>query len=484
MTSLSGDILIVGGGIAGLTAAELLIAAGYKIALIEARERLGGRIYGHSILGVPFDFGAQWVGPTQDAIIPLLDRFRLPRTPQFSVGEAFAELCGGRFRYAGGLPNLPLFSLWELVRAIHFLDQSTVATDIKRRRWETVSVEAWAAKRFFSPVAKAALDTLTRAVFCVEPGELSLRFFADYLAQGGGLRRVIDVKGGAQQDRVAGGLSQLVEKLSANMQQLIHLGEPVTAIRQLPDAVQVVTHQRSVHFRYCLITVPSPLVDSIAFDPPLPTQRRYLLGRMQGGSVIKTVVAYRTPFWREARLSGESTSGSGAVGLTFDVSPDQDFGALVAFCLADHARQLSDRPAAERESLIVRHLVRLFGPQAAKLISLHSVDWCREPFSGGCYTAVPALGCFGGSRQPLREPIGRLFWAGTETADVWSGTLWPTRSRRVDRRDGRLNRFINHLSDAHSRFIPILERPLDLGETRMSLVSSLPQRDPIVPGAH
>ena len=141
------------------------------------------------------------------------------------------------------------------------------------------------------------------------------------------------------------------------------------------------------------------------------------------GHVIKALVFYEKPWWRERGLSGEGVS-DGAIRLTFDASyPEKDIWALVGFYLGDSALEWSDRTEEERKEGIVAHFVSVFGSDAAKPIGYLENNWCAERYSRGAYMSIPAPNILTRVGPAIREPFGRIHFAGTETSTEWSGYM-------------------------------------------------------------
>ncbi len=425
------DVIVVGAGLAGLSAARALHDRGCSVIVLEARNRVGGRVLSHPLGHDTVDLGAQWIGPGQPRIVALIAELGLTPFPQWSQGRKLLEI-GGRARaYRHTIPSLPLVSLLDLQWTITRLERLSrrvpldrPATAKQARRWDHLTVADWQRRFVRTAEARSVLDGAVRAIFAAEPQDISFLHFLFYLHSGGGLMRLASVQNGAQQTRVAGGAQQIAHGLAARLGDRVILDAPVTHVRQ--DAGGVVVDSRQGRFcgRWVVVAIPPPLVAAIHFDPPLPAERRELMQRMPMGAVIKCVVAYRRPWWRADGWSGEALSDSSPVRLVFDDSPpDASFGALVAFLLGDAARAWSGRPVAERACMVRAELARFFGPRALDVIGYVERDWPADAWSGGCYAAYlppDALTRYG---HVLRAPVGRIHWAGTETACVWNGYM-------------------------------------------------------------
>ena len=140
------------------------------------------------------------------------------------------------------------------------------------------------------------------------------------------------------------------------------------------------------------------------------------------GSVIKCMAVYDEPFWRRDGLSGIATSLPGPVQVVFDNTPPKGTpGVLMGFLEGRDARFLGPAPEVERRQAVVGTFARLFGERAATPTAYAEQDWSAEPYSRGCYAGVPTPGTWTAYGRALREPVGRIHWAGTETATRWMG---------------------------------------------------------------
>ena len=292
---------------------------------------------------------------------------------------------------------------WEAPKAEE-LDEQTFATWIRR-----------AAR---TRTAREALATACRAVFSVEPADVSLLHVLFYAASSGGWDDLLDTEGGAQQDRIVGGSQLISLRMAEELGDRVRLSSPVTSIRTEADGVAA----GEVRARRAIVAIPPTLAGRIEYDPPLPGPRDQLTQRMPMGSVIKTMAIYDEPFWREQGLSGQATSLPGPAQVIFDNTPfNGSPGVLLAFLEGRDARELGRSSAAERREAVTGGLARIFGPQAAKPSGYVEKDWSAEPYSRGCYAGVLGPGAWTAYGTWLRDPIDRIHWAGTETATRWMG---------------------------------------------------------------
>lgn len=450
MTQLDGsqgvdvvDVVVVGAGLAGLSAARALHEAGASVQVIEARDRVGGRVLSRKLpSGDTVDLGAQWLGPGQERLFALAAELGLATFPQRHSGEKILWLGGKRSTYKRDIPSLPILGLLDLDRSIKKLEALCKAVPPaapqdapEAAAWDAVTVETWLQENVHIESARALLRVGVESIFSAEPAELSLLHFLWVLSSGGGLMKLSTIRDGAQETRLVDGCQSFATGLLMKLgPERVRLSAPVRAIEgwsaEGGDGHAAVTVRHAageVRGRYVIVAIPPPLAGRIDYRPLLPARRDQLTQRMPMGSVGKAVVVYKQPFWLRRGLSGEAVCDEGPVRLVFDDSPREvsadGHGALVCFLLADGLRALREHPKEARREQIVSALVRLFGPEAASPLDVIEQDWTQEEFSRGCYFALMPPGTLTQLGSALREPIGLLHWAGTETATAWTGYM-------------------------------------------------------------
>ena len=425
------DAIIVGAGVAGLVAGRRLQEAGRDVVVLEARDRVGGRTLNDTIAGVTVEVGGQWVGPTQDRINALVDELGLERHPTYDQGDAVVEMPGGKVkRYSGDTPPLSPLALADLFQAQRALDK-LVETVKLEAPWQTPDAEAldamsfasWLDRRVRTDQARMFHEIVSQAVFATEPDTMSLLHWLTYVQSGFGLERVLGVHGGAQQDRIVGGSWRICERLADDLGEAVVLSAPVRRIT-VDGAVTVESDAGSWTAEHVIVAVPPNLAGRIDYQPALPARRDLLTQQLPHGQVIKVMVAYDSPWWRDEGLNGQAASGEGPVGICFDNSvPGTDPGIIVGFYEGEHALAWGERSPTARRQAFVDCLVRWFGPKAAKPTDYVERDWAAEAWTRGCYGAHFPTGAWTRFGPALREPIGPIHWAGTETATVWMGYL-------------------------------------------------------------
>ncbi len=426
------DVMVVGAGLAGLTAARILSGNGVRVLVLEARDRVGGRTLSHRTpASDTIDLGAQWIGPTQDRVAALAAELSVHTFEQFTTGRKILSIAGRTTSYSSAIPSLPLLSLLSLHKMIRHLGAwcsqvplEAPHTAKRAAEWDAMTVESWKLASVATSATRSIVDVAVRAVFAAEPADISFLFFLFYLHSGGGLLRLTQTTDGAQQTRFTEGAQSLSIRLAERLGDRVRCSAPVRAIMQVGDRVRVSSDLGTHEAQYVVVAVPPTLAGRIHYDPPMPAARDQMVQRVPMGSVIKSVAFYDRPFWRDEGCSGEAMSDQGPVTLVVDDSPETGSpGALLAFILGAQARTWSRRSAEDRRRAVIGCLVSVFGSKAAKPDHYIDKDWSSEPWSGGCYTGILPPGVLTAYGDVLRAPVGRIHWAGTETARVWNGYM-------------------------------------------------------------
>ena len=426
------DVAVVGAGLAGLAAARDLEAAGRSLVVLEARDRVGGRVLSEpGPDGAVFELGAQFVGPGQHRIAALARSLDIESFPTHSAGLNVFEYGGRLHRFRGLAPRVSPAVLLDTARAQARIERMArrvpVEAPWKARRageWDGQSFRTWVERNTLTAGARAFFALAVQAVFSVEPEELSLLHVLFYAHSAGGLATLLDTERGAQEEHFDGGAALVPARLADHLRERVVLEAPVRRVAARDGSVIVSADGLEVSAARVVVAVPPALCERVAFDPPLPGRRAQLHQRMAHGAVAKCVALYPEPFWREDGLSGQAASDRGPVGATFDVSPRSGRpGMMLGFVEGRHARELQLLPAEGRRELALDSFVRLFGERARSPEAYADRFWAEEEWSRGCYGGFFAPGGWTAYGPALREPVGRVHWAGTETSPVWMGYM-------------------------------------------------------------
>ena len=434
------DVVVIGAGLAGLTAARELTRMGLDTVVLEGRDRVGGRTKAATLAGVPIDLGASFVGPTQDAVLALAAELGCRTMPTHHDGANLIRWRGGIRRYDGTIPKLGLLGAmdigriqWQFERIVKGVDVSRPWASAQAAKLDALSLGSWLGSIRASATSRDLMAIMSRVTWGAEPDEVSMLHAVRYVKTSGGLNRMLDVVGGAQQDHFPGGTHEMSAKMAAELGDRVRLKAAATRIEWSEEAAAVSSSTGVFAARRAIVAVaPAQRLD-IDIAPAPPIEYQQLAQRWPLGALTKSYAAYPTPFWRADGLSGQALSDEGPVFITFDVSPPAGRsaatrgstgpdrpGILLGFT---DARTFDRLEPAQRREQALGCFAALFGEQARRPIDYTDQRWGAETFAPGGPTAAVPPGSWTQFGPLLRRPVGPLHWAGTETADEWTGFM-------------------------------------------------------------
>jgi monoamine oxidase len=434
------DAVVVGGGIAGLMAARRIAGHGRSVLVVEARDRVGGRVWNHHLRsGGVIEAGGAFVGPTQDHVLRLAHQLKVPTFKEYVQGKStyVSELLG-RVRYSGTVPPDPTI-LVDAALLLGKIDDYAATIDVEApwkhpqaKKWDSMTVADFIrGESLLNPEGVSNLiECWTQPGFGADPARLSLLFVLWYVACSGNEHNVgtfsrnSDTINGAQERRFVGGSQLIPLRMAAHLGDRVALRAPVHRIDQSGDRVKVHTARGVVEASEVVVAVPPPLVLDIDWSPHLPDQRRRLMRSLDMGRLMKCDAVYKTPFWRKDGASGFGISDRGAARAVFDNSPrDGSPGVLLAFVGGSTWHRYGRMSKAARRKAVLDGFAEMFGDQALHPIEYVEQDWTKEQWSVGGPTAIHGPGSLTKYGPSIRRRFGHVHWAGTETSTYWSGYM-------------------------------------------------------------
>jgi monoamine oxidase len=437
------DVVVIGAGLAGLTAAREIVRAGHSAIVLEARDRVGGRVLNKPIEGGEIsERGGTFAGPTQDHILGLAKELGVDTFPTYAQGDNVYFADGSRSTYSdssplGTAPPDPLI-VADVAQVVTRLDEMSKEVPVdapwtadQAADWDQQSFDTWIrANSTPSPHFRRIVSTATRPIFGAEPRDLSLLFVLFYIAASGNeqnpgtFERNFNTRDGAQMFRFHGGSQLIAERLAEELGGRIILSSAVERIDHSDQRVQVFSSGDSVSARRAIVALPPTLAGNIDYEPILPVPRDQLTQRIPQGMLIKVAAVYPRPFWRDKGLNGTAVSLNGPVNVTYDDSPpDGSPGVLFGFVGGDEARSFMTKSAAERRAAVLQNFADYFGPEARSASDYFETNWPAEQWSRGGPVGIAAPGVLLANGPALRDPVGQLHWAGTETSGYWVGYM-------------------------------------------------------------
>ncbi len=431
------DVVVVGAGISGLTAARNLVKAGKDVLVVEANDRVGGRVLNHTLTdGSVIESGGAFVGPTQTHILALSEELGVPTFTEYVTGKNVYAAKGMKLKHTGTVPPDPLILADATVLQLRIDAMSKQVpvdapwTAKKAAQWDAITVEQWIKRNTLIPRVREVLLAYLHSAFGNDGENMSMLFLLWFIATAGDethpgtFTRSSGTADGAQDSRYIGGSGLIPLRMADALADRVALNAPVRRIAQTDPAVDVSTDRGTVQAKRVIVAVPPPLALGIEWSPDLPPRRRQLLEHMPMGRLMKCAAVYETPFWRDKGLSGSGVATHGAVRTMFDNSPeDAAVGVLLGFVGGSAWKTYGRLPLAERRAAVLNGFALFVGDQALDPIEYVEHDWTLDEWTLGSPIASPAPGAITAYGSTIREPAGRVHWAGTETATYWSGYM-------------------------------------------------------------
>ncbi|XP_052266811.1 probable flavin-containing monoamine oxidase A [Dreissena polymorpha] len=451
MNALEVDVIVIGAGISGLTAAHTLLKKdpGLDVLVLEAKERVGGRTLTVDLKSRDgtdkWDLGGQWVGRCQPHIMALLEELGIEVYPQHIDGRKYMQV-GSKHRvssYLSDIPSLPFLGLLDLNRLLKRTDEYSGEISPEdpfscqhAMAWDCQTLENFVDSTIWSTDVKDLMRSCIRTMLGAELSQVSLLYFLSYVASAGNIRNLIEAtENTAQEYKIKGGSQQICFKLMERIgKEKVRLGEPVASVQQSGNVVTVTT--KTGHTYTChklILAIPPMQMSKVDIHPILPVDTREITKRMPPSNIIKFIITFSQAFWRTAGCSGEVVSNGGPttclgcemgpVGIVYDATSCNQQPALLGFIGGLQAVQWQKQSLESRRSAVLKSLAEFFGDEVYAYLDFQEKIWDIEPFNEGAPVSIVGPGAMRHYAPGLRESFDRIHLAGTESATVWCGFM-------------------------------------------------------------
>jgi putrescine oxidase len=428
MKEISTDVVIIGAGMAGLTAATRLIAAGRDVVVLEARDRVGGRVHSEIHDDCLVEVGGQWIAPDQEKLLALLDGLGLQTYSRYRDGKnVYVNGNGENRQYDGEIFPASPETESEIVRLIELLDKLSHEID-PAKPWEhpsasefdSVSFASWLQQQSQDQEARDNIALFVAGAMLTKPSyAFSLLQALMMAASAGGFNELVDPDF-ILDKRVKGGMHQVPQGLAERVGlENIHLNTDVKSIVTGEGTVTVTAKHLSVQAQHVIIALGPHLLTRIDFQPALPSVKQQMAQHLSSGQVIKVQAFYPAAFWRDKGLSGTAFSPYQTVHEAYDNTPhDYEGGTLVGF-VSDHvADGLYAKSPAERKKAILDSFAAYFGDAALKPTVYYESDWVNEVYTRGAYGTSFDIGGLTRYRDSIRSSVGQIHFACSDIAGI------------------------------------------------------------------
>ncbi|WP_035663217.1 flavin monoamine oxidase family protein [Halalkalibacter akibai] len=417
------DVVIIGAGLAGLTAAIELKKKKVPFVVLEARNRAGGRVYSLQKEDIQVDLGAQWISPHHKRMKKLLRKYDLHLVSTYRQGKTIYNFDGIIQQNTSPWPNMSVverLDIWKMKKVLNDKSKSFEA----KAPWEfkiaqeldKITVEQLINHHMYTSFGKSFYQLMLEEALCSKLFEVSALDLLWCIRAAGSVERLLT----AEDLWIKEGVGTLVEKMARSLPGQIEYEQPVTSINSEFKETIITTSKQIWKAKKVILALPPNLLTHIKFIPILPVTRAQLNERAGLPSVMKMVFIFNKPFWRDVGLNGNVYSNEGPIKLTVDTSPPlKNKGVLTVLITGESARLLSEKTIEQRKQTIIENLVHYFGEKAEDTLNIIEKDWSAEEWTRGGYGAHFSPGVLSQFGVTLSKPVGPLHWAGTETATEW-----------------------------------------------------------------
>ncbi|RYP74887.1 hypothetical protein DL769_003923 [Monosporascus sp. CRB-8-3] len=430
------DVVVIGAGLSGLQAAYSAQKAGLSVVVVEARDRVGGKVWSVPLAskrGIA-DLGAAWINDNlQHRVWSYVQQFGLQVVKQRLDGKAVMQTEeGNRIVYPFGIT--PEFTPEEK-KNLEFIRDHIQAASLRqeapRPEDDSVSLDQYVRNLGAGPKTVQMVNLWVRVMHGLESTEESAAWFIDYCRRNRGLLAIrADDHTGGNYMRITTGAQQIPDGLADSVgRHKIHLSCPVASIEdRKTHTIVTTTTGKSFTGKKCIISLPSTMYRDLNISPPLPAALQEVANSTLLGHYNKAIVCYDKPWWRDLGHNGFIMSYKGPVVVARDTSVDEkNFYALTCFVNGREGEKWGKLYPHERRRVVLEQLAALYGvgvdSEVYRPIEFFEQIWKHELYSKGALAPVTALGHYTKFESVYGKPVGNLHFVGTEFGREWKGYM-------------------------------------------------------------
>lgn len=439
------DVVVIGAGPSGLSAARELRRAGKSVTVLEARERVGGRTWSRVIDGAFLEIGGQWISPDQTVLSELVEELGLRTFSRYREGENIYRGPDGKVsRYTGEMFPVSEETEREMERLIEILDG--LAAEVgpaepwahpKARELDTISFHHWLREQSSDEEACNNIGLFIAGGMLTKPSHAFSTLQAVLMAASAGSFSHLVDEDFILDKRVLGGMQSVSLAMANELGEDVITSHPVRVLRWQEDSeypVLVEAEEFSedgeasgsgvvVRAKRAVVAVPPNLYSRISYVPALPRRQHQLHQHQSLGLVIKVHAVYDAPFWRGKGLSGTAFAADSLVQEIYDntnydpeTGEEEPRGTLVGFISDEKADRMFELSEEDRKEAILSSMASLLGEEAKSPVVYYESDWGSEEWTRGAYAASYDLGGLHRYGADQAQPVGPIHWSCSDLA--------------------------------------------------------------------